>query len=190
MAALKFTEIAVCGEDIHLFDMPDRRPGASSSLPVRWMFQMDLETVLYGNALQSTGAIYRLLQRTPGAKGRALCLRHRSTAVSRGLCSEAEWEAMVSHLHTGVRSLTLIPVDVAIAACATVGETKTSAALIDALGGMRPPAWDEDETGEETGEEEECEDGNEGDERDDSDNGGSDGCSGGHTEGNLSIVGP
>ena len=43
MAALTFTEIAVCGQTIHLFDMPDRRPGASSSRPTRWAFQMQIE---------------------------------------------------------------------------------------------------------------------------------------------------
>ena len=88
MAALTFTEIAVSGQIIHLFDMPDRRPGASSSRPTRWAFQMQIEGVLYGKDYKSTGAVYRLLQRTPEAKGRALCLRHRSTTVSGGLCTE------------------------------------------------------------------------------------------------------
>ena len=86
MTALQFTEIAVAGQVIHLFDMPDRRPGASSSLPVRWLFQMSMEEILYRSDMvfTSTGAVYRLLQRTPGAKGRALCLRGRRTGETDG----------------------------------------------------------------------------------------------------------
>ena len=74
--ALQFTEIALCGTEIAVFDMLDRRPGAGSSRPTRWMFQMDVEAVLYGNEQNITGAVYRLLGRTPGAQGRALCFRH------------------------------------------------------------------------------------------------------------------
>ena len=82
MAALQFTEIATCGTTIFTFDMLDRRPEAGSSQPTRWMFQTHLEAILYGKTIcGSTGAAYRLLQRTPGADGRAMCLRHRSTAV-------------------------------------------------------------------------------------------------------------
>ena len=97
--AIQFTEIAVAGTVIHLFHMPDRRAEAASSHPTKWAFQMDIEAVLYRNGIskqsQSTGAFYRLLQRTPTAKNRALCLKHRSMAIGGGLVSEAEWDAMI-----------------------------------------------------------------------------------------------
>ena len=78
--ALVHTEIVVAGETLQVFTLPDRRPAAASSQPVRWMYQIDLKAILYNNngdydTLRSTGAAYRLLQRTPGAAGRALCLR-------------------------------------------------------------------------------------------------------------------
>ena len=175
---LTFVEIAVAGWTVYTFEMPDRRPTAGTSQTTRWIFQMNLEAVLYKNAFASTGAMYRLLQRTPGAHGRALCLRHRSTAVSEGLCSGTEWDAMVEHLHTGVRSITLVPVTIAVAACAAFGETNASAALVEALGFERPAEWDEEE-----GEEEhEGESGEEGEGETDSDDGG-----GNHGGGECSV---
>ena len=81
--SIQFTEIAVRGMLIHVFDLPDRRPGAasSSSHPTRWIFQQELEQLLYHEPKpceRSTGALYRLLQRTPEAKGRALFMRDRT----------------------------------------------------------------------------------------------------------------
>ena len=175
---LTFVEIAVASWTVYTFEMPDRRPTAGTSQTTRWIFQMNLEAVLYKNAFASTGAMYRLLQRTPGAHGRALCLRHRSTAVSEGLCSGTEWDAMVEHLHTGVRSITLVPVTIAVAACAVFGETNASAALAEARGFERPAEWDEEE-----GEEEhEGESGEEGEGETDSDDGG-----GNHGGGECSV---
>ena len=123
--ALAFTEIAVVnGETVHVFDMPDRRPTAGSSHPTKWVFQSQIETLLYSNA-QSTGALYRLLKRTPGAEGHTLCLRHGATAVAQGLVSDAEWDAMIDKcLHPGVRSITIVPVEVAVKAATVLGETK------------------------------------------------------------------
>ena len=172
--ALQFTELTASDQAFYTFDMPDRRPGAGSSHPTRWCFQMDIERILYGNWQNSTGALYRLLQRTPDAKGRALCLRHRSTSIGSGLCSKAEYEAMLRRLHTGTRSFTLVPADAVAAAVAVFGETEESAALLEALGYDRPTAWDEasedeaEDEGEGEGEEggggEEGEDGEEGEE--------------------------
>ena len=88
VSPLQFTEIAVRGMMIHTFEMPDRRPGASSSEPTRWLFQMQLEMLLYQNSKfgeKSTGAMYRLLQRTPEAKGRPLLLGNRAKAIGAGL---------------------------------------------------------------------------------------------------------
>ena len=93
MSTLHFTEILVIGTIVSTFEMTDRRPGAaSSSRPTRWCLQMQLEDALFGkNAAPTTGAFYRLLGKTPGAKGRALCLRHKGTAIANGLVSAAEW---------------------------------------------------------------------------------------------------
>ena len=69
MAALQLTEIATCGTTIFTFDMMDRRPEAGSSQPTRWMFQMQLEILLYHNSKfgeKSTGAMYRR-QALPGS---------------------------------------------------------------------------------------------------------------------------
>ena len=185
--AIVHTEIVVAGETIQVFTMPDRRPAAGSSQPVRWMFQIDLESILYQNdrenEMKSTGAVYRLLQRTPGAGGRALCLR--KSSIASGVINDAEWDALREHLHQGVRSFTLIPTDIAVKAATVFGESKASAALVGALGYDRPDEWDEEEgeAGEEEGEEERAaQQEDEGDE-DDEGGGGSDEHSGEHSEG-------
>ena len=148
-----FTEIALAKQTIRIFTLPDRRSFAGASQPLKWMYQIDLESVLYENNdetnTKSTGAVYKLLQRTPGAKGRALCLRSKS--VADGLVSQAEWEALREPLHAGVRSLTLIPVDVAVKAATVFGETEASEELIRSLGYDRPAEWDESEGNERGG---------------------------------------
>ena len=55
----------------------------------------------------------------------------------------------MEHLHSGVRSITLVPVSVVIEACGTYGETEASAALVKALGYDRPAAWAAKEAAEE-----------------------------------------
>ena len=115
--ALPSIEILVTNHSLTVVTLSDRRPIAASSQPLKWLFQVHLESVLFDNNnsnAKSTGAVYQLLKRTPGAAGRALCLR--KTSVDSGLITEAEWESLREHLHTGVRSFTLIPVDVAVKA--------------------------------------------------------------------------
>ena len=153
--ALIYTEFEVDNVSFHIFTLPDRRPTAGSSRPVKWLYQMDVESFLYnhGDDSRTTGAFYRLLQRTPGAAGRALCLRKAS--VGQGLITDADWEALREPFQSSLRVLTLVPVDVAAKAIAVFGETDRSAALIKALGYDRPSEWEqgEDEVGEEEGEE-------------------------------------
>ena len=166
--ALPCTEIEVDNETFHIITLPDRRPTSGSSQPTKWLYQMCVESFLYHHddaASRTTGAFYRLLQRTPGAAGRALCLRNASIAT--GLITDAEWGVLREPFQACVRVLTLIPVDIAVKAIAVFGETDRSAALIQALGYDRPSEWDEDEAGEEEGgesegraEEEEDDDGN------------------------------
>jgi hypothetical protein len=154
--ALSYTEILVEDEIFHIFTLPDRRPTAGASQPVKWLYQMIVESYLYHNGdaeARGTGAFYRLLQRTPGAAGRALCLRKAS--VGQGLITDAEWDLLREPLESSVRVLTLVPVDVAVKAITVFGETDRSAKLIEALGYDRPSEWDEagEEEGEEEGEE-------------------------------------
>ena len=166
--APSYTEILVEDEIFHIFTLPDRRSTAGSSQPVKWLYQMIVESYLYHNGdaeARGTGAFYRLLQRTPGAAGRALCLRKAS--VGQGLITDAEWDLLREPLESSVRVLTLVPVDVAVKAITIFGETERSAKLIEALGYDRPSEWDE--TSEEEGEEQA-----EAEEADDDDEGGSD----------------
>ena len=188
--ALIYTEFEVDSVSFHIFTLPDRRPTAGSSHPVKWLYQMDVESFLYNHDDDSrgTGAFYRLLQRTPGAAGRALCLRKAS--VRQGLITDAEWDALREPFRSSLRVLTLVPVDVAAKAIAVFGETARSAALIKALGFDRPSEWeqDEDEAGEEEGEEGEGRADEE--EDDDEDGGGSDSGehSGDRSDGGVSIA--
>lgn len=100
------------------------------------MYDACHEAILYQNGrdneMKSTGAAYRLLQRTPGAGGRALCLR--KSSIASGVITEAEWNALREHLHAGVRSFTLIPTDIAVKAAIVFGESEASAAFVGALG--------------------------------------------------------
>ena len=148
---LPCTEIEVDNETFHIFTLPDRRPTAGSSQPIKWLYQMCVESFLYHHEdeARGTGAFYRLLQRTPGAAGRALCLRNAS--IAKGLITDAEWGVLREPFQACVRVLTLIPVDIAVKAITVYGETERSAALIQALGYDRPSEWDEDEAGEEEG---------------------------------------
>ena len=128
--ALSYTEILVEDETFHIFTLPDRRPTAGSSQPVKWLYQMIVESYLYHNGdeeARGTGAFYRLLQRTPGAAGRALCLRKAS--VGQGLVTDAEWDLLRKPLESSVRVLTLVPIDVAVKALTVYGETDRSAKL-------------------------------------------------------------
>ena len=181
--ALTYEDVVLGGGVIQVFTIPDRRPTASSSLPIKWMYQMDLECVLYNddNETRSTGAAYRLLQRTPGAAGRALCLRKRS--IHDGLINEAEWDLLREPLDKSVRMLTLVPIDTAAKAATVFGESKESAALIKALGFERPTEWDESDG-------DESEEGKGGGEhrRDDGDDSDSGEHSGDRSEGEASVA--
>jgi hypothetical protein len=179
--ALPYTEIEVDNETFHIFTLPDRRPTAGSSQPIKWLYQMCVESFLYHHEdeARGTGAFYRLLQRTPGAAGRALCLR--KTSVGDGLITDAEWDFLREPLLSCVRVLTLVPIDVAAKAITVYGETERSAALIQALGYDRPAEWDEGGEEQDDGDEE-------GDApHDDADD--DDGeCSGDHSEGEVSVA--
>ena len=183
-----YTELKVDNASFVIFSLPDRRHAAGSLQPIKWLYQMDLESFLYNHDddMKSTGAVYRLLQRTPGAAGSALCLR--KTSIGKGLITDTEWGVLCEPLQACIRVLTIIPVDIAVKAITVFGETDRSAALIQALGYDRPSEWGEGEAGEEEGEEGEghAED----EEDDDDDEGGSDSGehSGDRSDGGVSIA--
>ena len=146
----------------------DRRPGATT-VPEEFLFQTELETLLFdAEAIGTTGACYRLLHRA-GVGGLALPLRRAS--VREGLLSDEEYDALRGLLHTGVRALTLVPVTAIRTAMAAFGRSARSEALLSALGLSRPDAWASDSDEEEEPPEDH------GDEEDDSRDGGSGGSS-------------
>ena len=59
--ALAYTEFEVDDVSFHIFTLPDRRPTAGSSQPVKWLYQMDVEsfstttTMKQGVTVPSTG---------------------------------------------------------------------------------------------------------------------------------------
>ena len=68
-----------------------------------------------------SASVMRLLQCTPGAAGRALCLRNAS--IAKGLITDAEWGVLREPFQACVRVLTLIPVDIAVKAITVFSET-------------------------------------------------------------------
>ena len=123
--------------------LQDRRAGASAQL-VEWTFQRQVETALYNHGYaSSTGAVYRLLQRS-GVGHQALPLKKASIAA--GLITQQEYDWLYSHL-IDVRSFTLIPLTAMKTAIETFGRDTRSEALVRALGIERPDSWSESEEG-------------------------------------------
>ena len=148
---------------LEIVTLVDRRPSAPSA-PREWLFQVDLEDLLYPSVVTigTTGAFYRLLKRSAAGNGMAMPLRH--TSISAGLVTETEFNALKALLSARVRVFTLVPIDAVEMALATYGRTPASVSLIDALGMAHPQSWEGDdeqpieeagEQGEVEGEEEE-----------------------------------
>ena len=180
---------------MHVVTLADHRPSAPAA-PREWLFQSQLEDVLYPSVLTmgTAGAFYRLLLRS-GAGGMSLSLRRNSVAAN---LTEPEFDALKALLHTGVRVFTLVPLDAVTTALATYGRAPASAALMDALGLPHPAEWaaeggqQEDAVMEEPGGEEGEEEGEEGgeeeneDEEDEEEEGGGSSSGEGHGEGGAS----
>ena len=129
--------------------LQDRRPGAPLE-PTEWTFQREVEMALYQHGYaSSTGAVYRLLQRS-GVGHRALPLKKASIAA--GLITRQEYDWLYSHL-VDARSFTLIPLTALRTAIEIFGRDTRSEALAGALGIERPDSWGESEEGEEEREE-------------------------------------
>ena len=124
---------------MRIVTLAGRRPSAPSA-PREWLFQTDLEDLLYPSVLTmgTAGAFYRLLNRS-GGTGMSLPLRRNS--VAGGLVTEGEFDALKAMHHASVRVFTLVPLDAAAMAVATYGSTPASEALVRSLGWSRPEAW-------------------------------------------------
>ena len=107
----------------------------------RWIFQLDLERVLYGNEA-STGAALKLVRRACVGDC-VLTLRHASVAA--GLVTEDEWSALRAALEQSetrkVRCLALVPVGAAAVATQCYGRSTQAAALLGCLGQPLPAEW-------------------------------------------------
>ena len=138
--ALRIRE-RIVDKRVAIVTLVDRRPSAPSA-PREWLFQVDLEDLLYPSvmALGTAGAFYRLLKRSAAGNGMAMPLRR--TSIAAGLITEAEFNALKALLHVQVRVFTLVPMDAVEMALATYGRTPASVALMDALGLPHPQAWE------------------------------------------------
>ena len=103
--------------------------------------QYQLESLLFGQHMNTTGAVYRLLKRA-GVGSRALALRRAS--VAQGLLSDEEFDGLKELLEANwLRSFTLVPLDAIQAAVTTFGPSSQSTALLSALGMPWPIEWEE-----------------------------------------------
>lgn len=132
--------------------LADRRKTLPSELQ-EWLFQTDLEDLLYPSVTSGTNsAFYRLLGRSEAGNGMTLPLRRSSVAT--GLVTEAEFNALKARMHSQVRVyFTLVPTSAVQMALATYGSTPASEALLTALELPRPAEWPSvTQRGEEEGE--------------------------------------
>ena len=96
--------------------------------------------MLYGNGYaQTTGAVYRLLQRS-GVVRESLALK--KACVQQGTVTQDEFDWLRGHLGD-VRSFTLIPLVALRTALSVFGCDERSEALVAALGMERPADWPE-----------------------------------------------
>ena len=170
-------------KDVNVITLVDRRVDPPPP-PQEWLFQTDLEELLYPATDGTNGAFYRLLNRSDAGRGKALSLRRASIAA--GLLTEAEFDVLKELLHAQVRVFTLVPLDAVGMALATYGYTPASEALLTALGLPRPVDWPAPPVEGEEGEGEEGEAGGGGDEEDEREDGDGDGSGGGGAAGSSS----
>ena len=139
MAPLPKRVVNVCGTELSVVMFNDLRPTATNSQRQEWLFQTELEALLFdGDVIGRTGAFYRLLNRS-GVGHLALSLRR--TSVGQGLLSDSEFDELRGLLHTGVRVFTLVPAAALRTAVATFGRTPESEGLLNALGIQYPEEW-------------------------------------------------
>ena len=157
--AVSITRVLFHTKQINVVTLIDRRVIDPPAAPQEWLFQTDLEDLLYPSAMTdgTNGAFYRLLNRSGVGRGRALSLRRASVAA--GILTEAEFAAFKDLLHCQVRVFTLVPLEAVGMALMTYGCTPASEALLIALGQPRPTDWPtslaEEKDEESEGEEEE-----------------------------------
>ena len=92
-----------------------------------------MEGALYGNEHARTGAVTRLLKRTPGAKNRALMLTGYDSVMRAGYVTAVEWKELWAVMGPKARRLTLIPEDALAAALRVYGKSEVSVAIFKAM---------------------------------------------------------
>ena len=112
---------------ISVMRLRDRRAQGGSE-EKEWVYQKQLETLLYSNGYaQSTGAVYRLLKRCPAGTPPSLPLKKAS--IAEGLVTASEWAWIYQHLQD-VRSITLISLTTLEAALGVFGQSAPSEGLV------------------------------------------------------------
>ena len=92
MAPLPKRVIDVCGHELSVVMFIDLRPTATNAQRQAWLFQTELEALLFGgDVIGRTGALYRLLNRS-GVGNLTLALRR--TSVGQGLLSDSEFDEL------------------------------------------------------------------------------------------------
>ena len=133
--------IACCGSSLSIITLTDRR-ALDTWIDRQWLFQLDLERVLYGNDT-TTGAVYRLLARA-NVQSEVLTLRRADVAA--GLVTRGEWEQLLAlrgDRGPRVRTIALVPVEVVAVAARTFGQSSQATALLHAL--ALPIPWKAEE---------------------------------------------
>ena len=92
-------------KQLKIITLVDRRAD-HPPLPQEWLFQSDLEDLLYPATDGTNGAFYRLLNRSEAGRGKALSLRHASVAA--GLLTAAEFDALKALLQCDQKNFTTI----------------------------------------------------------------------------------
>lgn len=129
-------------ESISLVSLVDSRE--DSRVATQWLVQGELEWVLY-NHEYTTGAMYRLLKRTTEATGSELqTLMLRSSSVSQGMITVADWVVVSEVVPKSARVLVLVPLELAVAAMELLGESPITKMVLSALGKL-PDDWGSDE---------------------------------------------
>ena len=102
-----------------------------------------MEGALYGNEYARTGAVTRLLKRTPGTEGRALMLTGYDSVTRANYVTGVEWKELWTVMGPKARRLTLIPEDALAAALRVYGKSDVSVAILKAMRLPLPHGWDD-----------------------------------------------
>ena len=122
--------------ELYLVTLPDRRNGGART---KWLVSSELELLLFGSET-STGALRKLVARTIEATGSTLATMPLRSSNVGGLVTAAEWAVIAELMATGARAISLLPVDLAVAALRMYGQEPVTKAILKALGRL-PADW-------------------------------------------------